>query len=124
GQAIEVQTLHARGGNGTLDGSGQLALSFNPTSPFALRLRFDRFLAISQTAYEAATDGVLTVEGSLSYPVVRGDLTLTHLLIRPATLSSTSGPSLEADPTIEVVGLDTPPVEPPPPAPDVAHVLS
>ncbi len=61
----------------------------------------------------------------MAYPVVRGELTLTRLLVRPTLLETTSGPSLEPDPTIEVVGREEGPA-PPPAAPsvDVADALS
>ncbi len=125
GQTIELESLRAHTGDGTVDGSGSLALFATTTTPFALRLRFDRFLAVALPAYEAATDGSLTVEGSLAYPVVRGQLTLTRLLVRPTLLETTSGPSIEPDPTIEVVGSEEPPdTRPAEPALDVADALS
>src|SRR5262249_13569994 len=124
GQTIEIESLRAHAGDGTMEGSGSLALVATATTPFALRLRFDRFLAVALPAYEGAPDGTLTVEGSLAYPVVRGELTLTRLLVRPTLLETTSGPSLEPDPTIEVVGREEE-SEAPPAAPsvDVADAL-
>jgi autotransporter translocation and assembly factor TamB len=105
GQKIELDRVHARAGHGTVDGSGNMALVVTRTTPFALRLTFHEFLAVSLPAYEAATDGSLTIEGAIAYPVVRGELTLSRFLLRPSVLTTTSGPSLEPDPTIEVVGL-------------------
>src|SRR5262249_57119351 len=125
GQTIEIESLRAHAGDGTVAGTGSLALFATTTTPFALRLRFDRFLAVALPAYEGATDGDLTVEGSLAYPVVRGQLTLTRLLVRPTLLETTSGPSIAPDPTIEVVGREEE-SEAPPAAPsvDVADALS
>ena len=125
GQTIAIDSLRAHAGDGTVDGSGNLALAPTTTTPFALHLRFDRFLAVALPAYEGATDGTLTVEGSLAYPVVRGELTLTRLLVRPTLLETTSGPSLEPDPTIEVVGRDEESeARPAAPSVDVADALS
>jgi autotransporter translocation and assembly factor TamB len=127
GQTIEIETVRTRAGEGTLEGGGTMALVATRTTPFALQLQFRNFLAVALPAYEAATDGTLTVEGTLAYPVVRGALTLTRLLVRPTVLTETSGPSLEPDPTIEVVGLPTSPTAraPEQPAtPDLAESLS
>jgi translocation and assembly module TamB len=125
GQTIAIESLRAHAGDGTVEGSGNLALAPTTTTPFALHLRFDRFLAVALPAYEGATDGTLTVEGSLAYPVVRGELTLTRLLVRPTLLETTSGPSLEPDPTIEVVGREEEPeAGPAAPSVDVADALS
>src|SRR5262249_32142761 len=104
-QKIEIDRVHARAGHGTVDGSGSMALVVTRTTPFALRLTFHEFLAVSLPAYEAATDGTLSIEGAIAYPIVRGELTLSRFLLRPSVLTPTSGPSLEPDPTIEVVGL-------------------
>jgi translocation and assembly module TamB len=125
GQTIAIESLRAHAGDGTVEGSGSLALAPTTTTPFALHLRFDRFLAVALPAYEGATDGTLTVEGSLAYPVVRGELTLTRLLVRPTLLETTSGPSLEPDPTIEVVGREEESeARPAAPSIDVADALS
>ncbi len=106
GHTIEIRTIRARAGEGTLEGGGTMALIATRTTPFSVQLQFRNFLAVALPAYEAATDGTLTVEGTPAYPVVRGELTLTRLLIHPTILTAeTSGPSLEPDPTIEVVGL-------------------
>jgi translocation and assembly module TamB len=125
GRTIEFTTIRARGGNGTLEGGGTMALTAAATAPFAIELRFADFEAVSLPAVEAATDGTLTVEGTLAYPVVRGELVLTHLVVRPSVLKEASGPSLEPDPTIEVVGLSAPQLETPTPAaPGVSESLS
>ena len=109
GDQVVVESITARSGSGTLEGGGTMALVATRTTPFALRLQLHDFLAVSRPGYEAATDGTLIIEGALAYPVVRGDLTLTHLLVRPSVLERESGISVEPDPTIEVVGLpDTP----------------
>ncbi len=126
GDSIELERLTARAGDGTLEGSGTLALVATRTTPFALRVQLRDFLALSLPAYEAASDGGLTVEGTLAHPVVRGDLTLTRLVVRPTVLTQTSGPSPEPDPTIEVIGVAAAPAEPEPARPplDVADALS
>ncbi len=124
GDRLVLETLAARGGNGTLEGRGTMALAASRTTPFAVQLAFRDFLAISRPAYEAATDGTLTVEGALAYPVIRGALTLTRLLVRPALLEQESAVRLEPDPTITVVGLpDAPATEGAPPIP-LADALS
>ena len=93
---------------GHAGGRRQHGTGRDPYHAVHAQLRFANFLAVSRPGYEAATDGALSIEGALAYPGVRGDLTLTHLLVRPAVLTETSGPSLEPDPTIEVVGLRIP----------------
>ena len=127
GQKIELERVHARAGHGSVDGSGSMALVVTRTTPFALRLTFHEFLVVSLPAYEAATDGTLTVEGAIAYPVVRGELTLSRFLLRPSVLTTTSGPSLEPDPTIEVVGLPetaVPASQAQAPPVDIAEALS
>jgi translocation and assembly module TamB len=127
GQKIELERVHARAGHGTVDGSGTMALVVTRTTPFALRLTFHEFLAVSLPAYEAATNGTLSVEGAIAYPVVRGELTLSHFLLRPSVLTTTSGPSLEPDPTIEVIGLPetgAAPLQPAAAQVDIADALS
>src|SRR4029079_7895744 len=125
GDQVVVESITARSESGTLEGGGTMALVATRTTPFALRLQLHDFLAVSRPGYEAATDGTLIIEGALAYPVVRGDLTLTHLLVRPSVLERESGISVEPDPTIEVVGLpDTPAAPEPTAAIDVADALS
>jgi translocation and assembly module TamB len=124
GDRVIIDSLTARGGSGTLDGAGTIGLAASRATPLDLRLKFRDFLAVSQPGYEAATDGTLTIEGTLAYPVVRGDLVLTRLLVRPSVLERASGIAIEPDPTIEVVGLPEAPATATAPAVDVADNLS
>ncbi|HEV7733421.1 MAG TPA: translocation/assembly module TamB domain-containing protein [Candidatus Binatia bacterium] len=109
--SIVVEELAARGGDGTLTGSGRIALSGLRPGEADVRVRLSRFLAVRLPAYEAATDGDLTIGGPLTAPEIRGRVDLTRAVVRPSVLPS-SNPSRQPDPTIEVVGLPpAPPTE-------------
>src|SRR4030095_6060724 len=108
GQTIEIQTVHARAGEGTLDGGGTMALVATRTTPFALQLEFRNFLAVALPAYEAAPDGTLS----------RG---------RPRAVAAGAAPTRDPSPTIEVVGLPAAAEEarpPQPSTPPLAETLS
>ncbi len=109
--SIVVEELSARGGDGTLTGSGRIALTGLRPGEADVRVRLSRFLAVRLPAYEAATDGDLTIGGPLTAPAIRGRIDLTRAVVRPSVLPS-SNPSRQPDPTIEVVGLPpAPPTE-------------
>src|SRR6266403_520227 len=112
GTVLDVQELHARAGDGTVDGSGQLDVAPGGTLPLALTFRFDRFLALRREAVEAAVSGTLAARGALTAPEVSGTLDVEHAVLRPAGLPSTPH-TQPPDRTIAVVGLDE---EPPAPA--------
>src|SRR5437870_13596087 len=111
GTVLDVQELHARAGDGTVDGSGQLDVTPGGPLPLALTLRFDRFLALRREAVEAAVSGTLAARGALTAPEVNGALDVAHAVLRPAGLPSAPQPP-PPHPTIAVVGLEetTPPV--------------
>jgi translocation and assembly module TamB len=98
--------LHARAGDGTLEGSGRIDVG---GAPAALGLRFvlHDLPVVRRPALEAALGGTLGVSGSLGAPDVHGTLDVARALLRPTTLPSASAPAAR-DPTITVVG---PPVE-------------
>ena len=108
GTVLDVQELHARAGDGTVDGSGHLDVAPGGPLPLALTLRFDRFRALRREAVEAAVSGTLTARGALTAPEVNGTLDVEHAVLRPAGLPSTRQP-LQPNPTITVVGLEEPP---------------
>src|SRR5213596_3668532 len=108
GTVLDVQELHARAGDGTVDGSGHLDVAPGGPLPLALTLRFDRFLALRREAVEAAVSGTLAARGALTAPEVNGALDVEHAVLRPAGLPSTPQP-LQPNPTITVVGLEEPP---------------
>src|SRR5438876_944851 len=112
GTVLDVQELHARAGDGTVDGSGQLDVAPGGTLPLALTFRFNRFLALRREAVEAAVSGTLAARGALTAPEVSGTLDVEHAVLRPAGLPSTPH-TQPPNPTIAVVGLDE---EPPAPA--------
>ncbi len=113
GGTITVRELHARAGDGRLDGEGQIALAGAAVSAVAVTLHLDRFFAVQRTAYEAAVSGTITMRGTLFAPELTGDLEVERAVVRPAALPAT-GASVEPDPTITVTGL---PAAPPPPEP-------
>src|SRR5438093_2762928 len=108
GTVLDLQELHARAGDGTVGGSGHLAVAPGGPLPLALTLRFDRFRALRREAVEAAVSGTLTARGALTAPEVNGTLDVEHAVLRPAGLPSTRQP-LQPNPTITVVGLEEPP---------------
>src|SRR5436309_2455996 len=112
GTVLDVQELHARAGDGAVDGSGQLDIAPGGPLPLALTFRFDRFLALRREAVEAAVSGTLAARGALTAPEVSGTRAVEHAVLRPAGLPSTPRTQLP-DRTIAVVGLDE---EPPAPA--------
>src|SRR5204862_4520881 len=112
GTVLDVQELHARAGDGTVDGSGQLDVAPGGPLPLALTLRFDRFLALRREAVEAAVSGTLAARGALTAPEVNGALDVEHAVLRPAGLPSTPH-TPPPNPPIAPVCLDE---EPPAPA--------
>ena len=100
---LEVTTLHARGGDGTLDGAGRLGLTGGAAGAIGLRIAMDRFFAVRRPGYEATVSGALALEGTLFAPAITGTVDVDHAVVHPAALPA-SGPSLQPDPTITVVG--------------------
>jgi translocation and assembly module TamB len=122
---VEIETLSIRSGNGSLVGTGRVGSSQGWTPRLDLALALDDFLAIRQPAYEGAVTGRLHLDGTPAAPRVQGGLEVTRAVVRPAMLPS-SAPSLEPDPTIEIVGTAMPPPSPPggPPPFAVAESLA
>jgi autotransporter translocation and assembly factor TamB len=108
GTMLDVEELHGRAGDGSVDGSGQLDVAPGGPLPLALTLRFDRFLALRRREVEAAVSGTLAARGALTAPEVSGTLDVEQAVLRPAGLPSTPR-TLPSDPTITVVGLEEPP---------------
>ncbi|MCW5891677.1 MAG: translocation/assembly module TamB [bacterium] len=123
GDTLLIEQLDARAGNGTLHASGRLGLREGAAGGVAATIRLDRFLAVNLAAYRAHVSGTLRLAGSVPAPVIEGDIDVADAVIRPSVLP-TSAPSLEADPTIEVVGLPPAAVEPAPPGPDLLDALT
>jgi autotransporter translocation and assembly factor TamB len=112
GGLLEVTSLNARGGQGTLDGAGRLAITGAGRGELGVELRLHEFFVVRRPAYEAVVSGVVTVTGTVGAPTVTGRLAVVRALVRPAALPA-SEPSLAPDPTITVVGgPEAPPEEP------------
>jgi autotransporter translocation and assembly factor TamB len=113
GRSIEVVTLRAQGGDGTLEGSGQVDLGEART--LALAVRLNEFFALRRRAYEAVVSGTIDVGGTPGTPDVTGTVEVERFLLRPGNLPA-SGPSLERDPTIVIRGAVAPAAAPAPAA--------
>jgi translocation and assembly module TamB len=120
GDTLEVRALHARAGGGSLDGTGRIGLAGDRTLDLSVRL--DDFLALRRDVVEAQASGTLAVRGTLASPDVRGTLEVQRGIVRPAALPA-SGPPLDRDATITVVGRPEPAVPPPSPAARLAEAL-
>lgn len=119
GDRLDVSELSARAGDGVLEGSGSIGLGDARAADVGVRVALKDFLAVRRPAYEAVLSGALDLTGTIAEPDLRGALRVDRAVIRPAVLP-TSGPSLEPDPTIQIVNAPvtaapTPPAEPPPP---------
>jgi autotransporter translocation and assembly factor TamB len=110
---LAIEKLAATGGGGTLTGRGHFdfGTGWVPTAQVQLMLR--DFLAVDRPLLEAETSGTLRIDGPLTGPVVRGQLSVPEATIRPAFLPS-SNAATDADPTIDVVGLPEAEGSPPP----------
>ncbi len=123
GDRVDVAELSARGGNGTLEGTGRIALAGLAPDALAVDVRLTDFLAARQGGYEGTLAGTLEVRGTADAPRITGSVTVPRLVIRPAALPG-GAPALAPDPTIEVVGMAAPPPKAPIQAPTVADALS
>lgn len=112
GRQVMVERLTARGGDGTLTGTGNLDFSDGLVPAAGIRLTLDRFLTVDRPILEATTTGTLRIEGPVTGPTVRGHLHVPEGTIRPAFLPASTA-ATEADPTIEVSGLPERPAAPP-----------
>jgi translocation and assembly module TamB len=101
---LAIEKLAAKGGDGTLTGRGHLDFGTGWIPEAHVQLMLKDFLAVDRPVLEADASGTLRVEGRLTGPVVRGQLSVPEATIRPAFLPS-SNAATDADPTIEVVGL-------------------
>jgi autotransporter translocation and assembly factor TamB len=127
GRALEVTELTAHAGDGDLAGQGRVALATGGATDVGVRLLLDDFLAVRRQLFEAALSGDLGVNGALDALAVVGDLEVERAVVRPGFLPDT-GPPLQRDPTIAVVGTAGEPAEATPATPeatpDVADSLS
>ena len=106
--AIVVERLAAHA-DGSVTGSGRVALDGFTPGAVDLRIALERLRLVRLPSYEAAGSGTLAVTGEVGAPLVRGDVLISPAVIRPAALPSGDAPTAP-DPTIEVVGHAAPPV--------------
>lgn len=123
GDTVLIERLDAQAGGGTLRASGRLGLHEGAPVGVTATLRFDRFLAVDVPAYRAEVSGDLRLTGSVPAPVIEGDVAVVEAVVRPGILP-TSAPSLEPDPTIEVVGLPPAETAPLPPGPNLLDAVA
>ena len=81
GDRIDVTELSARGGNGTLEGTGRIALAGLAPDALAVDVRLTDFLAARQGGYEGTLAGTLEVRGTADAPRITGSLTVPRLVI-------------------------------------------
>jgi autotransporter translocation and assembly factor TamB len=119
---IRLDGLHARAGEGTLEGEGVVGVARGGSAPLGLAVRLHEFPAVNREAYEAALDGTVRIGGSLDAPEITGRLDVVHAIIRPRGVPGTE-PDLASDPTITVLNAGAPEEEeaPPAPLPPLAH---
>lgn len=123
GDHVAVRGLSARGGDGTLEGTGRIDLTGLEPGALAVDVQLANFLAVRQGGYEGTLAGPLAVRGTAAAPEVTGSLTVPRLVIRPAALPG-GAPALAPDPTIEVIGIAAPPPAPVAATSTVADALS
>jgi len=105
--------LHARGGDGALDGSGRIALLSGGQTSVDLTLHLKEFLAVKRPVLETAVSGDVRLLGSLLAPEVSGQLDVERALVRPAELPGGSAPP-QTDSSIVIVGAPVEETLPPP----------
>jgi TamB, inner membrane protein subunit of TAM complex len=111
GRTIEVTTLRARAGDGTLEGGGHLDL--DGARAIELETHLQEFYALRRSSYEGVVSGDVRIGGTLGAPAITGTLDVERLLLRPTGLPG-STPKLERDQSIVVIGGPPPPAPPPP----------
>ena len=100
GTVLEIRTLHARGGDGTLDASGHIDLTAARTVD--VRAELADFFAVRRPELEAALGGTVRVGGTAGAPDVRADLEVDRAIVRPAALPTQDG-AAKPDPSIVVI---------------------
>jgi len=113
GATLDVVDLHARGGDGALDGSGRIALLSGGQTSVDLTLHLKEFLAVKRPVLETAVSGDVRLLGSLLAPEVSGQLDVERALVRPAELPGGSAPP-QTDSSIVIVGAPVEETLPPP----------
>jgi autotransporter translocation and assembly factor TamB len=101
---IEITELSAKAADGTLNGSGSIALK-NNYSPGAINatIQMQKWPAIATREYNASIDGELRASGTPDAPDLRGTIDVVDTTIRP-DLDFLTGPSVPPpDQTIVVV---------------------
>ena len=116
-----MSSLHARGGDGTLDATGRVVLPRGESAGLDLRFELHEFLAVRRPELEAALSGTVRVGGTIGAPDVRGELGVERAVVRPAALPAQSSAS-QPDPTI-VVADGPEPHETPPETPSLVRAL-
>ncbi|TMA35936.1 MAG: translocation/assembly module TamB [Deltaproteobacteria bacterium] len=102
GDAVRLTALHARGGDGALDGTGRVRLARGEPAGLDLRFELHDFFAVRRPEVEATLSGAVRVGGTIAAPDVEGDLQVEQAVARPAALPAQSG-AAEPDPTIVIV---------------------
>jgi len=121
GDAVQLSALHARGGDGTLDGTGRVRLARGESPGLDVRLELHDFFAVRRPELEATLSGAVGVAGTIAAPDVHGDLQVERAAVRPAALPAQTNAS-EPDPSIVIVdGAE--PQERPPATPSLMRTL-
>ncbi|HYV58423.1 MAG TPA: translocation/assembly module TamB domain-containing protein [Candidatus Nitrosopolaris sp.] len=112
GTTLEVNELHARGGDGALDGNGRISLLPGGETSLDLTLHAREFLAVQRPVLETAVSGDIHLLGSLLAPEVNGQLDVERAVMRPTELPGGSA-TPKSDPSIVVVGAAVEEAPPP-----------
>jgi translocation and assembly module TamB len=100
---IELTTLSARAGEGSLEASGTVLLEEGAPGNVDLRLGLDRWPAIRTQQVEATVAGSVTVSGPASGPAVAGRIDVVRAVLRPELSMLDGGGPSPRDPTIIVL---------------------
>ncbi len=114
-QKITINQFSARSRDGTLQGSGSLALAEYSLETLALSLKAERWPAIHTERYQAEVSGGVNIDGAVAAPKITGRLRLESASLRPdlAVLERGATP-VRRDPTIVIVREGSPEAVPAP----------
>jgi translocation and assembly module TamB len=103
---VRLARLSAKAGDGSINGSGQLALHGYAPDRIDASISLDRWPAISTPQYVAHTSGRVRLAGLVATPAITGNIDVTDATLKP-DLSMLDSNRVKPDPTIQVVRLST-----------------
>ncbi len=118
-EAIRVDKIFARSGDGTLEGSGTIPLVAGAPDPLRFSVEARKLRAAGSHRYRGDVDASLSVQGTTAAPEVLGRIEVLWAMLRPDLAFLGKKPS-ERDPTIQIASdevLPEPAAAAVPPAP-------